>query len=105
MDYPNHILFSSEISRNKAQRSRMALVGTYSFNVFRLVFDELEDKEMTEYYIKLIKDWRFTKDNQEYPQFGIGGLRYRSEYTLKLVSKMSVGESVKIHNYTLKRIL
>jgi hypothetical protein len=52
-----------------------------------------------------MKDWRFTKDGQEYPQFGIGGLRYRSEYTLKLVLKMSVGESVNIHNYTLKRIV
>ena len=83
----------------------MDLVGTYSFPVFSLVSYQLENKEMMEYYIKLMKDWRFSKNGQEYPQFGIGGLRYRSEYTLKLVYKMSVGESVKIHNYTLKRIL
>lgn len=59
---------------------------------------------MTEYYIKLMKDWRFTKNDQKYPQFGIEGLRYRSKYIIGLVYKMSVGESVKIHNYNLKRI-
>ena len=83
----------------------MALVGTYTRYVYPLVPYQLENKKMIEYYIKLMKDWRFTKDSQEYPQFGIGGLRYRSEYTLKLVLKMSVGESVNIHNYTLKRIV
>jgi hypothetical protein len=83
----------------------MALVGSYPNHVYPLVLYQLENKEMIEYYIKLMKDWRFTKDGQEYPQFGIGGLRYRSGYTLKLVSKMSVGESINIHNYTLKRIV
>ena len=83
----------------------MDLVGTYTRYVYPLVPYQLENKKMIEYYIKLMKDWRFTKDGQEFPQFGIGGLRYRSEYTLKLVLKMSVGESVNIHNYTLKRIV
>ncbi len=57
-----------------------------------------------EYYYNLMKDWRFTKNRAEYPQFAIGGLHYRSDYTLKTVARMVVGETVVINGYALTRI-
>lgn len=51
-----------------------------------------------------MKDWLFTKDDNEYPRYGIGGLGYRSEYTLKTVSQMEIGDEIKIHGYRLKRV-
>lgn len=59
---------------------------------------------MQDYYYRLMKQWAFTKNGKEYPQYGIGGLGYRSNYTLKTVSNMKVGDSISIHGYTLKRI-
>lgn len=56
------------------------------------------------YYETIMKDWRFTKNHSEYPQYAIGGLRYSSEYTLKTVASMLVGEVVILHGYALKRI-
>ena len=57
-----------------------------------------------QYYWNLMKDWRFTKSGNEFPQYGIGGLGYRGEHTLKTVSRMNVGDSISLYNYTLKRI-
>jgi hypothetical protein len=44
------------------------------------------------YYETIMKDWLFTKNNSEYPKYAISGLRYSSEYILKTVANMVVGE-------------
>jgi hypothetical protein len=57
------------------------------------------------YYEKLMKDWLFTKNGNNDKKFAIGGLGYRSEYTLKSVSRLNVGDGWKHPNgYTLRRI-
>ncbi len=57
-----------------------------------------------EHYLELMKDWQFTKNGAEYPKYYIGGLHYRSEYTLSTVARMSVKETVIINGYALTRI-
>ena len=59
---------------------------------------------MQTYYWNLMKQWAFTKNGDEYPQYGIGGLGYRGESTLKEVAQMKVGDSIVKHGYILKRI-
>jgi hypothetical protein len=56
-------------------------------------------------YQTLMKDWLFTKSNDKSKtrQFGIGGLGYRSEHSLREASKLEVGDSVKLNGYTLTR--
>ena len=59
---------------------------------------------MQAFYQKEMEGRLFTKRGKEYPQYGIGGLGYRGEDTLKTVYRMEVGDSISIHGYTLKRI-
>ena len=59
---------------------------------------------MVQFYQKQLEGRLFTKNGNEYPKYGIGGLGYRSEYTLRLVYVMKVGDKISIHGYTLERV-
>jgi len=59
---------------------------------------------MVQFYQRQMEGRLFTKNGSEYPKYGIGGLGYRSEYTLKLVYAMEVGDKINIHGYTLERV-
>ena len=60
---------------------------------------------MVEFYRKQMNDRLFTKNNSEYPRYGVGGLRYRSIHSLKLLFSLEVGESIVINKDTIKRIV
>jgi len=58
----------------------------------------------SEIYYKQMQNWAFTKNGGEYPQYSIHGLRYRSEYTLKQVSQMKIGDTIVVNGSQIKRI-
>lgn len=58
----------------------------------------------TSYYYRKLTGRLFTKNGSEYPKFGVGGLRYRSEYSLKKLFLLEIAESTVINNQTITRV-
>lgn len=54
-------------------------------------------------YKQLMKGWIFEKTNSD-KLFDLVGLKLTAEYTLSCLSKMTVGESVVMTGYAIKRI-
>lgn len=52
---------------------------------------------------QIMTGWIFEKTNSE-KLFDLAGLKLTAEYTLSCLSKMTVGESVVMKNYAIKRI-
>ena len=59
---------------------------------------------MREIYWKRLEGRLFTKDGKEYPRYGVGGLRYRSLYSLKKLLEMEIGDKAKINDITIQRV-
>ena len=59
---------------------------------------------MVGYYWKILEGRLFTKDGKEYPKYGVGGLRYRSTYSLKELIKLEVGDKATINNSSIQRV-
>jgi hypothetical protein len=58
----------------------------------------------TDYYYQLLKGRLFSKNNQEYPKFAVGGLRYRSNHSLKTLLSLELGDSAVINNVIITRV-
>ena len=56
------------------------------------------------YYYKQLRNRLFSKNNQEYPKFAVGGLRYRSEHSLKTLLSLELGDSAVINNTIITRV-
>ncbi|TXG82764.1 MAG: hypothetical protein E6R13_04480 [Spirochaetes bacterium] len=56
------------------------------------------------YYINKLRGSEYTKNGNEYPRFGVGGLRYRSQTSLSKLDSLNVGESIEINGDTIKRV-
>ena len=60
---------------------------------------------MGDYYINLMRTWNFIKNGDTSKKWGIGGLRYRNEEKLRLMSRLVIGESVRFYDGTvIKRV-
>ena len=57
-----------------------------------------------DFYYKQLTNRLFSKNNQEYPKFGVGGLRYRSEHSLKTLLSLELGDSAVINNSIITRV-
>jgi predicted aldo/keto reductase-like oxidoreductase len=56
------------------------------------------------YYYKKLEGKMFTKNGNEYPKFGVGGLRYRSEQSLKKLDSLEIGETIEINSDKITRV-
>lgn len=61
-------------------------------------------KIMVEYYYRILEGRLFTKDGREYPKYGVGGLRYRSTYSIKELIKLEVGDKTTINGAVIQRV-
>ena len=59
---------------------------------------------MVNVYYKLLNGRLFTKDGNEYPRYGVGGLRYRSTYSLKQLLALELNDECTINNCKIKRV-
>ena len=59
---------------------------------------------MTDFYYNKLNGRLFTKNGEEYPRYGVGGLRYRSEHSLKELLKLEVGDATAINGNIIRRV-
>lgn len=55
-------------------------------------------------YYKQLEGRLFTKNGQEYPRYGVGGLRYRSTYSLKMLLSLEVNDKCVLNNSVIQRV-
>ena len=56
------------------------------------------------YYINKLQGRLFTKNGNDFPKFGVGGLRYRSETSLSKLDSLALGESIEINGDKITRV-
>lgn len=59
---------------------------------------------MVNFYYEQLEGRLFTKNNEKFPKYGVGGLRYRSEDSLKALLSLEVGDSCVINNSKITRV-
>lgn len=59
---------------------------------------------MVDYYYNKLNGRLFTKNSNEWPKYGIGGLRYRSEYSLKSLLNLEIGDLCVINGILITRV-
>jgi hypothetical protein len=59
---------------------------------------------MTGYYQKLLEGRLFIKNDKEWPKYGIGGLKHRSESSLNELLGLGVGDFCILNGVKIKRV-
>lgn len=59
---------------------------------------------LSDFYYNKCNGRLFTKNGEEFPKFGVGGLRYRSENSLKILESLKIGDSAVINYHIITRV-